>query len=914
MQLMRTRLRPPTRAAGLIRRKTLDRFMQRTGSRRLTFVKAPAGYGKSSLLQSWYSSFSTGHDMAAGWLSMDSSLNELKTFAFNLACCVREVCSGFGDEFLTFLESSSNPSAERVATAFINELAAQNQQLFVFIDDFHMLTDRKAQILVEALLIDAPGNFHLVIASRRSLPFSLARLRMLGMLDELDVEQLRFNAEDIGEFFSLSGHGSLPESVVDQLLQATEGWAAGVQLATISIAQHDDVEDFLRRFSGESQIISDYLLDDVIKRLPEATVQFLLRTSILEFFNVDLCNHLVESGDARTQIDLLIEQSLFIFSLDDEHKWFRYHHLFSEMLQRILGERDPEQIKNLHVKASDWYARHEFHDAALSHAAKAEDWNRLAHILDATCDSLFYKGRTALLQRWFEQIPQDVQAEFPRLQLEVAWSIILEWRFDDALAIIQSAEKKLAEWRACGVSEHKVDSIMHIALHRRMMLAIFSDDMPTTEKLVLELLHDFPLNDPYLRGTLENCLVHARREMFKLDNVDKMDRWAREYFDRSGSKFVLVWHESILAPTYHLRGDTEQAERSLISAIEIAEYVDGPDTPLQAMPAMLLAEIKYEKNEIDIAGELISRHSGQVEKQGFVDHLAAYYVTRSRLLQRAGKIEDAEQVIAEGKAFAEFRGFSRLTNRLYYEGVRLAARAGNGAALKRIILKADMPDDKKRLNPGSHSVSHDEQCVLGWQLACRQLGRPREAADILRRWVSFAADRMALRSEVRFLIALSQCLWAMGEEGEALRKMRYAVQRSMRAQYVSSFIDGGEFVHEILKRLFSGTKDMTGLMNEYGQQITRAFEDVRGSTETFEVLPPAAPEHEGEFQSPCDSLNERERDVLRLVGWGMSNKEIARKLGITEGTVKWYLQQIFAKLDVRRRTVAVRRARELGML
>jgi LuxR family maltose regulon positive regulatory protein len=736
---------------------------------------------------------------------------------------------------------------------------------------------------------------------------------MLGEIDEFDAEQLRFNADDIGDFIKLSGAEPLPDAAIDRLLSATEGWAAGIQLAIISLSHHDDVQDFLGRFSGENKAVSEYLLDDVVGRLPESTVQFLLKTSILEFFNEDLCNHVVGTRESGKEIRNLAAQSLFIFSLDDEQKWFRYHHLFSSLLLRMLHERAPESVGDLHRKASDWYARHNYVDIAFSHAIRAEDWYGAARILDASCNNLFYTGKHSALSKWWNEIPAEVRAEFPRLQLEIAWMIILEWRFADALKIIRSVEEKVASWKAEERDVDDLDAVSTIILHRKMMLALFSDDMPTVEKLVLEPLHDFPSEDPYLRGTLENCLIYARREMFRLDNVDKMDRWARDFFKKSGSKFVLVWHESILAPTYHLRGDTELAEQALLNAIEIAEYVDGPCTPLQSMPGMLLAEIKYEANEVDAAEALIGRLGEQADKQGFVDHLAAYYVTKSRLLQRGDELDEAGRVIAEGRALAEFRGFPRLVHRLDYESVRLAARAGDLAFLEEAVARTREPAVKRRLTPGQHSISSDEQIVLRWQLACRQLGNAKDAIDVLKRWAAFTADRGAVRSEVRFLVALAQCLKAVGDDGEALRKMRLAVQKAVKPRFIRSFVDDGEPVLELLQQLFADEKGQTGPVGEFGRELIEAFAGEPDNEISIAVAPAtslaAEPEH-----TPPDSLNQRERDILRLVAFGMSNKEIARKLGMTEGTVKWYMQQVFSKMDVRRRSMAVRRARQFGML
>ncbi len=850
---------------------------------------------------------------AVGWLSLDRSVNDLGTVFFYIASSIREVVPEFGTEFLAFLESSRDPTVERVATAFVNELTDANQQIYLFLDDMHLLTDRMTIKAIEDVLYNSPANFHLVLASRKSPPFSVARLRMLGQIDEFDGKQLKFNAEDIENFVRLSGREPLSEEVIQQLLTVTEGWPAGIQLATISLAQHDDVEDFLSRFSGETKEVSEYLLEDVISRLPDSTVQFILQTSILEMFNEDLCNFVTGRTESGKEIKNLVAQSLFIFSLDDDQRWYRYHHLFSSLLQRTLRDTASVAIPDLHRKASDWYFRHNYVDLAFAHATRAQDWYGAARILDASCNNLFYTGKLSSLIKWSNEIPAEVRSEFPRLQLEIAWSIILEWRFDDALKIIRGVEDKIADWKAQARDVEEVEAVSRIVLHRKMMLALFSDEMPTVEKYVLELLHDFPSEDPYLRGTLENCLIYARREMFKLDNVDKMDRWARDFFQRSGSKFVMVWHESILGPTYHLRGDTDLAERVLSSAVDIAEYVDGPATPLQAMPAMLLAEIKYEKNEIREAEALLERLGDQADKQGFVDHLAAYYVTRARILQRLGQNESAERVIGEGRTLAEYRGFKRLVQRLDYELAHLAARSGDLAVLRETLVRASNPATKRRLSPGQHSISSDEQLVLTWQFACRQLGEARIAIEILKRWCSFAADRGAVRSEVRFLIALAQCFLAVGEEGEALRKMRAAVQKAAKPRFIRSFVDEGEVVLGLLRRLFGDENEPKDAVDEFGKELIKAFSAESSNPIALEAPTETRPAQDAEH-TPPDSLNERERNVLRLVAIGMSNKEIARKLGMTEGTVKWYLQQVFLKMDVRRRSMAVHRARQFGIL
>ncbi|WP_234186726.1 LuxR C-terminal-related transcriptional regulator [Shinella sp. NM-101] len=910
MDLIRTRLHPPTRGSGLIERSKLDRIAGRLRQRRLTFVKAPAGYGKSSLLHRWHMTLSEG-DASAGWLSLDVGLDNLLSFFNYITAAIREETPDFGVEFQRFLDSARDPTPMRAAAAFVNALMAERREIVLFIDDFHLLTDRDTIRAVEIVLRDAPSNFHLVAASRQSPGFSLARLRMLGEVDEIDAVQLRFDASDLDSFIRLFGREPLAGDEAESLLLATEGWAAGIQLALISLDPDQDIRSFLDRFSGENRMVSDFILDDVIERLPPETVDFLLKTSILEIFNRELCNEIVGANRADTQIAELSSRGLFIFSLDNERRWFRYHHLFSDVLQRMLRERAPAIVPKLHRKASRWYIAHGRMELAFSHAVRAEDWTGAGQILDSNCTDLFYEGKLGTLQRLAAQVPCAILNELPRVQLELAWSMILEWRFDDALEILRKVDRILDRWRVWGVAPEAIEEVGRIVLHRRMMLALFMDDVVELERSVLELLHDFPSDDPYLRGTLENCLIYARREMFRLDRVDQMDRVARDFFQRSGSRFVLVWHESILGPTFALRGDTALAQRVLRSAMAIAEYVDGKATPLQAMPAMLLAETLYEANELVEAEALLDQLGALTERLGFVDNLSAYFVMRSRLCQRRGDIEQARAVIAEGEAIADYRGFARVRQRLWLERVRLAIRIGDLPFLQAEMAAAEEPLQKRRLTPGQATIGRDEYFVLGWAPIACQTGRAGQAAEVLRRWVAFASSRGALRSEVRFLIALSLALCVMGEQGEALRKMRQAVQKAAPARYVSSFVDGGMTVLRLLKELFGEQDHPTGPVSAFAAELLEAFAeaDPHATAALNDTKDGADVE-----RAPPEALNGRERDVLRLVSHGKANKDIARVLGMTEGTVKWYMQQVFAKLDVRRRSHAVRRAREFGLL
>ena len=907
MELIRTRMTPPSRSAGLAARPRLAGRCDALHQFRLTLIKAPAGYGKSSLMQAWHHRLTAGGQIC-GWLSMDGAINDAGLFFRYIAACVQAGAPGLAARLAAFLADAHDPLPSHMAAAFVNAVADDPRDLFLFIDDLHLTRCPDIHAALALILRDAPAHLHLVVASRETPGFSLARLRMLGVLQELDAGELRFNAEELDALTRSLGREAFTPQDARSLLAMTEGWPAGLQLAILAMPQHGDVERFVSQFSGENRTISDFMIEDVLSGLPVRLVDFLLRSAVLTSFNAALCDAVLGITDAREQIRQLADRGLFIFSLDDKGDWFRYHHLFSGALLRLLRVRAGEAVPELHRRASRWYGEHGQTEMAFSHAVDAGDWSAAGQILDTNCMNLFYQGRLRTLDNLARRLPLEVLHQLPRVQLEQAWALILEWNFTEAQRTLQRVEDLLAQWQRQGRGEAVLGEVKRLLLHRRMMLALFTDDVIALERLVLELLHDFPLEDPYLRGTLENCLMYARRETYRLENVTRMDRTARDFFAKSGSTFVLVWHEAILAPTLHLQGKTDEALQALRGAMDIAGYVAGEQTPLQAMPALLIAEILYETGDMAAAQALMTAHGPQGDSLGFVDNLAALYVTGAALQRHGGDFAAARETLARGEACAQHRGFTRLSVRIWHEQIRLAGAAGDVVLLNKAWELAEGPAIRARLTPQGASASGDEYLALGVaQLAC-QLGHARVAVDLMRTWAHFTAGRGAIRSEVRCLVMLACALNLLGESGEARRKMRQALQKAHAPRLVMSFLDAGPQAHAILRDLFSAGEEATGPVSAFGIGILQMLGD--SGREREGAHGPSA----SDGAAPPEALSLREHDILRLAALGKSNKDIARVMGLTEGTVKWYMQQIFAKMDVRRRSAAVQRARALGWL
>ena len=345
--------------------------------------------------------------------------------------------------------------------------------------------------------------------------------------------------------------------------------------------------------------------------------------------------------------------------------------------------------------------------------------------------------------------------------------------------------------------------------------------------------------------------------------------------------------------------------------MSLAETIEGPNSALEAMPALLLAEILYARNSCEEAAELIARFGREAEKKGFVDHLAAYYTVRAALEFRAGDVEAARETLLLGRQSAERHGFERLRRRVENEGLRQSFIEGDLSKARSI--RAEGLADGAKLKPRPGSTSGDETWALTWSRAACAMGDGAAASRVLKLWVAFARDRGAARSEVRFLIALSICLTLSGRDGEAARCMREAVSKATGPRYIRYFIDEGQAAETVLRSLFSDEDEVNDPVETFGRELLAAFtsEAKQWPQRDMGAVPTA---REEETITPIEPLNTREREVLSLVGVGLSNKEIARRLGLAEASVKWHLQQVFTKLDVRRRIGAVRRAQKFGML
>jgi LuxR family maltose regulon positive regulatory protein len=899
--LVVTKLSPPFHTSGMVCRRRLADLLPEVRRKTLTIVKAPAGYGKSSLLSQWFDTL-RAEGAAIGWVSIDKTLDRLPVFLSYVAASLQVSRPAFGRRLANLLGDGVQPSIDLLTAAFSNDLVDAGEDVFLFVDNYHLLSNPEVLGSLRAVLSNPPANFHLIAATRHSPPFPVSGLRSESRLAEVEVDSLCFDKEGVTEFLRLAGNKYLSESDIELLTARTEGWAAGLQIAASSLTdKRADISSFL---DGAHHHLTEYFSDDIIDGQPKSTIEFLMKTSVLPHFNAELCDAVTGNGNAREQLAILRDRSLFLFSMDAERTWYRYHYLFSKFWQKRLREEEPSLVPILYTRASNWFAQHGLFEEAFLHAIDANDMDRAGEILDQSSEHV---GLTTLL-RYGNKIPNNIFRKYPRAQLSFASAMTVGWNFVEAERILRIVEKEVRAGKRKLRRAEKID-LPRIMLHRKMVLHHCMDNMPKLQAVLREIAEEFPDTDAsYMTARFATCSIYADRETYRMHNIEKMDASARDMYERVGIGLAL--HESIMGCTYFVRGDAVRAENSLTEAVRLAEEMEGNNSPMAAMSALLLANILYEKNELPAAQRLIKSHGVWGEKQGLVDHLISYYLTKAHLLVQRGELQEAETVIEQGKLAAESIGFERLRSWMELEQIKLAIRSNNTGFLEQFLAVRQGALLDTALKPGAGTESRHEAIALAWCRAQSALGNQVEAIRVLQRWVAFTQMRGVLWSEVRLRIALSVALAENDREGEALRCLREAVKIAAKPRFLRSFIDEGKVVEFLLRKLFSGADEAMGLAASFGMELIRAFDEQGARSD--EELVSAAAANEGDLVP--EQLNQREAEVLQLVALGLSNAEIGKRLGLTEASVKWYLQRLFNKLDVRRRAMAVLKARKFGLL
>ena len=902
--LLATKLHVPRPQPGVVPRPRLAQQLDDGLGRGLVLVCAPAGYGKTVLLADWAQ---RGPQLAA-WLSLDTGDNDPARFWRHAIAALDRVRPGIGERVAPLLGPPAPQSFDGLVTALINELAEPGaDDVRLVLDDYHTIGAQPVHTSLEFLLEHRPPGLELVLASRSDPPLSLARLRARGQLTELRAADLRFTAGEAAALLQQVAPGELlPDAVVTALASRTEGWAAGLQLAALSLRGQPDVDGFVAAFTGSHRYVLDYLAEEVLERQPAQLRTFLLETSVLERLSGSLCDAVTGRPGSQALLEQIERDGLFLVPLDEVRNWWRYHHLFADLLRARL-EQEPGQAAELHRRAAAWYEEHGLPDDAIRHATAAGEMLRAARLIERHFDTVYsLRGEGATIQRWLSALPHDLIWSRPRLLLTQAQVAATGGRLDEVEPLLEAAERAAGS----GVEEAfeptvgRAGSLLvnipaHIALHRSY-LAQLRGDAEGTAAFARQALGELHQGEWMLNSTIQGFLAVAEWLRGQLAEAERAFVSSLAGWQETDQLTVTVWAAYSLAHVQRSRGRLDAAARTSQRMLDITGNLGRRARPAAGLAHVSLAEVAYQRDELDSALHHVSQGIPLCRQWVYALPLASGLVTLAWVRQATGDPAGAMAAMSEAGQVAP--GAAGLLNPVPAQRARLLLAQGERDAAARWAEDSGLePDDEPRYP--------DEPGYLVLARVLLAQDEPGRALSLLDRLHADAAaqDRTGSLIEVGALRALA--LAASGAGDEAVAALARALRLACPQGLVRVFADEGPPMAALLGRLITAQRD----------GHTAAAAVPLGCLARLRHAFAAGPASGGPGPAAAapgiiEPLTTRELEVLAMLAAGRSNQAIAADLVVTLDTVKKHVSHVLGKLGAANRTEAVARARELGQI
>lgn len=610
--------------------------------RPLVLVSAPAGYGKSTIVVQWLRQ----QTFPFAWLSLEESDNQPERFFTYLVAALRRMDDAFCAELFATLQSGQVPQPDALVVALVNEMLAWETPHFLVLDDFHHIQDTAILDALTALLTHQPPNFHLVLVTREDPPLPLARLRARGQLMEIRAADLRFSEEEAAHLLRDGLRLELSAVDVARLTARTEGWAAGLQLAGVSLQGKENPGAFVQNLSGSHRFILDYLTEEALKTQPSNVQDFLLETSILPRLSGDLCNAVTGRADSVTLLEGLLAANLFIIPLDDEGCWYRYHHLFAELLQHKLRRERTEKLPELHRRASLWHEDRSEPATAIDHALQAADFRRAVVLMERHHWDLINQGRGRAMESWLQNIPADLRVNCPQIYLSIVWGQMLRGDFTQMQPYLAMAQVGLANLPPDAPETQVAKADMFIL---QSTLAQVQGKLPEALELAEKARTLVPASEFRLSGLTSLAFGAAYRQMGRFEQAHEHLLQAihsANIIDDHTTAMVAMAHLSLMLwPLGQLRYIAEKAEQAIVRT----ESVSGVAPLMIGAVYAVLGQIYYEWNRINEAHESLLHGIRMASLSGHSASLVYGRVHMARLHQGQGDLESATQYLREAE-------------------------------------------------------------------------------------------------------------------------------------------------------------------------------------------------------------------------------------------------------------------------
>lgn len=900
--LLETKFHVPRRRRGLVERPRLSERLNLGRETTLTLVSAPAGFGKSTLVTEWVAN-APAAGFASAWLSLDQRDNDLTLFWAYLVAALQTAAPGVGAGALSLLQSAQSPM-EAVLATLLNDLNSISNDVVLILDDYHVIEAQDVQDAMAFLLEHLPDQIHLVITSRSDPALPLARLRARGELVEIRAADLRFTSEEATAYLNEVMGLALTAPDVAALEDRTEGWIVALQLAALSMQGREDVAGFISSFAGDDRFIVDYLAGEVLHRQPEHVRSFLLETSILSRLNGSLCDAVTGSGGGKPMLEGLERGNLFLVALDDRRHWYRYHHLFADVLRSRLFAEQPNIVQDLHRRASDWYEQHDEPSEAIRHAMAGEDFERAADLVELAAPAMSRTRQEATFRRWLEALPPEVFQLRPILSLAFVGALMATGEVEGVEELLGNAERWLdaadsgarlaapaTEMVAAG-HEGSRALASSIAMYRSGQARLLGDT-PGTMRHAQRALDLAGEDDLLERGGAASLLGLA---YWSNGDLDAAHHWYAEgmaSLEKAGHRADLIAGAVTLANIRIAQGRLGEAmsiyERGLRRASEQAPAVlhGGADMHVG------MSELLRERNDLTAALQHLMASRDLGEHAGFPQNPYRWRVVMARIRQTEGDLSGAIELLDEAERVYN-TDFSPDVRPVPAVRARLHLAQGKVADALRWARERHLSADDELTYVREYQHITLARVLLAQCVAQGAKDAGEEAGRLLDRLLAAAREGQRGGSVIEILVVQALTHQARGNRSAALASLDEALTLAEPEGYARVFLDEGPPMAALLRAVVEH-----GVAQGYARRLLEsAGPPVRGGRVQQGLVEP---------------LSERELHVLRLLRSEMDGPDIARELMVSLNTMRTHTKNIYIKLGVNNRRAAVRRAEELDL-
>jgi LuxR family maltose regulon positive regulatory protein len=878
-------------------RQRLDRRLDDSLGSELTLVSAPAGFGKTTLLAEWC----RRRQQPVAWLSLDAGDNDPVRFWRYTVAALDRVRPGLSERVAGLLDSLAPASIEALVTTVVNELAAEGGDALLVLDDYHVVEAQPIHTSLRFLLEHQPPALHIVLATRADPPLPLARLRAGGRLAELRVADLVFNLSEAAALLGEAARLPLGEDLVAELVARTEGWAAGLKLAGLSLPGQPDIARFVESFSGSHRYVLDYLAEEVLEQQPESLRGFMLETSVLDRLSGPLCDAVTGRTDGQQMLQTIEAANLFLTPLDEVRGWWRYHHLFADLLRARLQHQDPERAVELHRRAAAWHHEHGHADDAVGHALAAGDGMRAARLAEVYIDEFLVRGEAATLQRWLAALPPQLAASRPRLLIVKARIALVAAEVEGVGDLLDAADRAAADvagepyepstGRAASPS---VNIAAAIALGRATLAGLRGDAEAATvfAEQARSQLHE---GEWMLEVRTRWHLALADWLRGRLSDAERAFGACSDEFARAGELMLSSLCSLCLGQIQCAQGRLDAATETYQNALKLTAPADRPALPAAGFAYVGMGEVAYQRNDLENAlhyateGIRLSRHlaNGQA--------LAVGLATLAQVRQASSDPAGASDAIKEAERVGPSATVTSRLNPVPALRARLLIAHGDLDAAAQWAAERGIGQDDEPSYP-------EEAAYLALARVLLAQDRPEQALRMLDRFHALATSGGRVGSVIEIQALRALALSATGDEDAADHALAGALTLGARQGHVRVFADEGRPMAALLGRYVAAhPRDHSPVPAEYLGRLVPAFDAASAAG-------PAA------VAGLVTQLSARELEVLQLLAAGKQNQTIADELYVTVYTVKKHVTHILDKLGAANRTEATTRARELGLI